>query len=236
MARTREPFRLVRIVDAALVLFMRDGYRRTGIADVARAAGVSQGTVLLYAKTKVALFELAFRRALNDSLDSIQLPYQGPPEHDLVAVLWARFGASGDPTTLTALANEARRDGSLSTTSVAAAAVVYDWLARNWRVIRLIEICAREWPDLARHFYSEYRRSVLHQLESCIRRDRDAGRLSVVTDPALAARFVLETCAFFAMHRHMAPDSSMDDSSTRVGILRLIESALRPSDELRLPP
>ncbi len=45
-----------RILDAALVLFGRHGYRRTSMADVAGQAGVSRASLYLYFADKNALF------------------------------------------------------------------------------------------------------------------------------------------------------------------------------------
>lgn len=50
----RERKRL-RIVEAATELFIRHGYRKTSIDEVARGAGVAKGTVYLYFKNKVEL-------------------------------------------------------------------------------------------------------------------------------------------------------------------------------------
>ena len=44
-----------RILKAATDLFIRHGYRRTSVADIARQAGVAKGTVYLYFKTKTEL-------------------------------------------------------------------------------------------------------------------------------------------------------------------------------------
>ncbi len=44
-----------RILKAATELFIRHGYRRTSVADIASQAGVAKGTVYLYFKTKTEL-------------------------------------------------------------------------------------------------------------------------------------------------------------------------------------
>ena len=45
----------VRILEAATGLFVRFGYRKTSIDEVARAAGVAKGTVYLYYRNKAEL-------------------------------------------------------------------------------------------------------------------------------------------------------------------------------------
>ena len=62
MARRRPPDRLPQIIDAAIDVFIRKGYRRTQMSDVARAAGVSQGSLYNYVESKDALFYLIIDR------------------------------------------------------------------------------------------------------------------------------------------------------------------------------
>jgi TetR/AcrR family transcriptional regulator, cholesterol catabolism regulator len=50
-----------RLVEVATALFMRHGYRKTSIDDVAAQAGIAKGTVYLYFKTKADLLVAAVR-------------------------------------------------------------------------------------------------------------------------------------------------------------------------------
>lgn len=52
------------IVKAAIALFAQNGFSQTNMSAVARAAGMSHGTVFLYFPTKEALFEAALREPL----------------------------------------------------------------------------------------------------------------------------------------------------------------------------
>src|SRR4051795_9962842 len=69
-ARTRE-----RICRAAETLFLRDGYARTTIRAVAKAAGVAEATIYLAFPNKGALLDAVIVRATRDnaseSLDAI---------------------------------------------------------------------------------------------------------------------------------------------------------------------
>ncbi|HZU14886.1 MAG TPA: TetR/AcrR family transcriptional regulator [Chloroflexota bacterium] len=57
------------ILDAAISLFARHGFAETGISDIARAAGVSHGTVFLYFPSKDALFRAAVLEPLEEFAD-----------------------------------------------------------------------------------------------------------------------------------------------------------------------
>src|SRR5437016_13389998 len=63
MARQPET-RLSDLIEAAIEVFIAKGYRRTQMADVARAARVSQGTLYNYVESKEALFYLIIDRGL----------------------------------------------------------------------------------------------------------------------------------------------------------------------------
>jgi AcrR family transcriptional regulator len=83
------------ILDAALGLFGRYGYRRTSIDDIAREAGIAKGTVYLSFRSKDEVF-----RALSESLVERMLAEAraasegpGPVERRLLAMAEAWFGA-----------------------------------------------------------------------------------------------------------------------------------------------
>jgi hypothetical protein len=50
-------------------------------------------------------------------------------------------------------------------------------------------------------------------------------------DAAIAARIVLETVSFFAMHRHTAPDSdSLASPATRETVVAVLHAAFVPAE------
>ena len=63
MARSIPDDRLARLVECATQVFITQGYRRTQMADVAKALGVAKGTLYLYVESKEALFDLVVRSA-----------------------------------------------------------------------------------------------------------------------------------------------------------------------------
>ena len=91
--RTPDDKRTV-ILDAALLLFGRYGYRRTSIDDIAREAGIAKGTVYLYFETKEAIFRALSRRVLDGVLAQARraAALRGTLEARLGAILGAKFG------------------------------------------------------------------------------------------------------------------------------------------------
>ncbi len=72
MARPLDPDKRRRLLDAAAVVFARDGYRHASVADVAEAAGVAKGGVYLYFESKEALFAEAFLSAFESDGDAMR--------------------------------------------------------------------------------------------------------------------------------------------------------------------
>lgn len=68
----RKDYRPGELLDAALEMFAERGYAATRLDDVARAAGVSKGTLYLYYPSKEDLFKAVVRSAILDWLSGFQ--------------------------------------------------------------------------------------------------------------------------------------------------------------------
>lgn len=77
-----------RILDAAAALLVRWGYRKTSIDDVAREAGIGQGTIYLHWKSKNDLFRAAIWRANQQVSEDLQQRIAADPEGGLPHRLW----------------------------------------------------------------------------------------------------------------------------------------------------
>lgn len=76
-AQLREERRTT-VRQAAVALFARNGFDGTSTADVAKAAGVSQGTVFVYFPTKEALYREAVLEPLAPTLELLRQLLTGP--------------------------------------------------------------------------------------------------------------------------------------------------------------
>ncbi len=77
-----------RILDAAVALLVRWGYRKTTIDDVAREAGVGKGTIYLHWKDKNELFLAAIWRASKQASDDMMQRVAADPEGGLFHRVW----------------------------------------------------------------------------------------------------------------------------------------------------
>ena len=225
MPRTRAPDRLEDIADGALDVFLQKGYRRTRMTDVAETAGVSPGLLYTYAASKEALFRLVLLRELGVGLDQTSLPAPTPSADDVQALIRRALRDLGTIPTLDAAADTADPTDA----SAELAAIVgehYDRVQRYRRVISLVERSSFDWPELADRFYRRGRRPFVSRLGEYIARRVKSGHFAPVPDPDVAARFVIETVAWFANHRYGDYDGAqIDDRLARDTVIRLIVAA-----------
>jgi AcrR family transcriptional regulator len=65
-----ESTRQVHVLEIALTVFARHGYRKTSIEDIAKAAGISRQGIYLYFKNKDEIFGASIQKALDDGLQA----------------------------------------------------------------------------------------------------------------------------------------------------------------------
>jgi AcrR family transcriptional regulator len=64
----KESARQAHVLETALTVFARHGFRKTSIEDIARAAGISRQGIYLHFKNKDEIFGAAIHKALDDGL------------------------------------------------------------------------------------------------------------------------------------------------------------------------
>ena len=220
--------RLQQLVDCATRVFIERGYARTQMADIAAALGVAKGTLYLYVESKEALFDLVARSAdtRRPFGDTSRLPIRTPTPGATISYVRERLAESQVPPALTkALARHRVDDirGELA----GIVRELYDTLASNRRGIKLLDCSARDDPELAGLWYEGARRGLIalltHYLEDRTRRKL----LRAFPDPSVAARLVIETVVFWAVHRHWDPHpQAVDESLARETMVRFLLGAL----------
>lgn len=144
---------------------MRRGYAATRMERIAERAGIAPGTPYLYAAGKDALFDLALRAAFHEPIPNPDSgPHRIPDRTSVIESTWRRVRERARFPRLERAADlpEVEDAGAELEEAVAE---LYDWLARHWRGIRIVEKCSIEWPELGLFFYRELRRGGLSLLE-----------------------------------------------------------------------
>lgn len=228
--RGRVPARpLAEVADAAVRVFIAKGFRSAGISDVARELGLSHGAVYTYADSKQSLLYLALLRVMDpEATAALEIPVVTPPTERIVEALKAWSAARGGLGALeSALATdpapsaEQARDGLARVVEE-----LYAFIEDNRLALKLFDSCSADLPELAEWFYVDTRRGLLEALGTYLRTRIQAGVLRPVPSVPVAARFIVETIAWFAMHRHGDPDSAMlSDADCRRTVQDLVAAA-----------
>ncbi len=210
MPRPRPQQRLAQLIDAAVDVFIAKGYRRTQMADVARAAGVSQGTLYNYVESKEALFHLIVDGAFSDTPLRVpdELPIRTPPLEATAARLRERMASEMRlPALGRALAASTAADPRAELEAIIRE--LYAMLEVTRRAADLIERSALDLPEFAELFWVKGRRGLIARLTRYLESRIARGALRPLSYPPTAARLILETVVWFARHRHTTPDSAM---------------------------
>ncbi|MDR3690216.1 MAG: TetR/AcrR family transcriptional regulator [Fimbriimonas sp.] len=204
MSRRASPDRRRQIAQAALEAFSASGFRRTQVSEIAKLAGVAPGTLYLYTASKETLFLAALHIALGEQPDQAF-----EDEQNLLETISVKLTLSKG---LPSLFQASRSDGYGVPPLEVIVEEVYDAVDRVAPAIRLVERCAQDWPELAALFYAELRPQLIQILTSYLAKGIEAGLLRPIPDLPLAARLILETIAWFAIHRHGDADGRFFDS------------------------
>ncbi|MFI5611614.1 helix-turn-helix domain-containing protein [Amycolatopsis sp. NPDC051903] len=232
--RGRVPARPVgEIAEAAARVLVEKGYRAAGVSDVSAALGLSHGAIYTYAKSKEALLYLALLRLIRpESLEELATPVPAPTPEEIVALVegWAT-GQAAFPT-LIAAAGRRPRSSAVAEEFGGIVDELYGFVERNRHLLALVERCAPDLPELAQYYFVHQRRTLLATLADYLRRRIRSRALRPVPDLSAAARFIVETIAWFAWHRSGDPDSAMlDDEACRRTVRHLLLSAFLPGPD-----
>lgn len=216
--------RLQALIESATRIFQQKGYHRAGMADIARDMGVAPGTLYLYVESKEALFDLVIRfHWLDERIVPEQLPLPTPPPGRTLERLHTRMAELSRLPALEAEASPAALKRVLEE--------IFDRVWRHREGILLIERSAQDWPELADLFYLRFRARVLAQLTAFFERLSRERWWPERTRPSIAARFVIETIAWFAMHRYRdRVPMTEDDAEIHDSVIGLLVRALGPRE------
>jgi AcrR family transcriptional regulator len=198
--------RLKELLTCATRVFVAQGYRQTQMADVAASMGVAKGTVYLYVESKEALFAACVRHADGEppALSELTLPLATPSPGALVAELQVALARESTPRALaTALARECVSDVRAELEQVVRE--LFAIAQRHRTVIKLMDRCGRDHPELAAVFYDRGRFAQVEQLTRYLDSRIERGALRPVPVAAVAARFIVETIVTWAVHMHWDP-------------------------------
>jgi len=226
MARQIPDDRLARLIDAATLVFIEQGYRRTQMADVAAAMGVAKGTLYLYVESKEALFDLVCRYADQRPAapSGVSFPVRSPKAGATLRYVRDELRRHQGVPALTAALSRKRTD-NVATELATIVGEFYDQLAANRRRIKLIDKSARDYPELAKLWFEGARAGFLELFADYLKARTMRGLIGPVPDVTATARLVLETIVFWAVHRHF--DSRPEHVSEEIARETVVQFVVR---------
>lgn len=230
MPRTIGPDRVEQLIRCATDLFIADGYRRAQMEDVAQALGVAKGTLYGYVDGKATLFDACVRCADGHEPlpDPSRLPLQAPKPGSTVASVQARLLKEvSDLELLAALTRNVSSGAADELKSIISD--LYTRMSRNRFGIKLVDRCAKDQPELAAVWFGQGRSGQHLALAQYLELRAGKGLLRRVPNTQVAARTVLETIAFWAVHRHWDPSpQSVDEASVQAAVVdQLLHGLIR---------
>lgn len=199
--RRKAENRINEIAKAAIICFGQTGYLRTQMSYVAKKAGVSTGTLYLYAANKEALFHLAVLALSKVDLNTIELPITSPGLEKTVEIIQGNIQNLAKWPKLDALlaANHTPRDEELGQ----ALLELYDLQYTNREAIWMVDRCSVDLPELDILAKANMRGQILEMFTQLIQRvDQDVKYKRSEIETKTSARAILETMAWASMHRH----------------------------------
>ncbi len=196
MAR-KQATTLTEIAEASLNHISRYGFKQTQMSDVAKAIGISAGTLYLYVENKEALLALASAFLLIKSeLEDAPLPFKAVPRERL-AKLFAETAESLAkwPTLDRAIVDKTSDPERFK----AVGYEMFDLMVENHRAIWFLDRLAFELPEFAPVQLNSVRGRTLRLLSKLL---LATGKTSIPPDGLpIIARGAIEILAWSAMHR-----------------------------------
>lgn len=149
------------ILDGARAVFLADGFDGASMNDIARAAGVSKGTLYVYFPSKVSLFEALIRH--DRSLQAEQLFQFGPQDDDDLERVLTRTGVG--------LMSEMCKPEHLAH-------------------LRMVIGAVAKYPRIGQAFFEAGPKSGARRLGEYLERQARAGRLSPMEAELAADQFI----------------------------------------------
>jgi AcrR family transcriptional regulator len=204
--------RFPEVLDAAVRVFARDGFKSARMSDVAREAGLSEAALYRYVDGKEGLFVLAIRHALlleplpaeGDPRDGF--PLTAPSLEEMIRQA-REFVAAEVPFGTLAQAMVAEPDDPAAELE-AILRELFSLEELTHRAADMIERSARELPELADLLNNGLRAPVLAALTGYLESRAETGALRATPHSAATARLVLETLTWFARHRYSDPSGA----------------------------
>ena len=204
--REKQLDRMARILEGAQILFLRAGYRRTQMADIAKETGIASGTLYNYFSSKEALFDFLLRRHMlqlpRSEWPAIPVPTPAPGSIlSLLKVEGRRV--SSLPSLMAAINCEDCESPRLELGQIVRE--YYRTHTTFQALISLVESSALDWPELAKLYREEVITALEQDFITYLRKRTRQGHFKPLPDLLASVRLIWETVHWFARIRPSDP-------------------------------
>lgn len=202
--------RIRTIHDAAVRLFLRQGYAQTQISHIAQAAGISVGSIYHDFTGKEAILRLILQCALDADFLERELPR--PIGDDLFPQLDNQLIAALEQSADSFAANLERAGWDYPFSALLSD--TFDVLSRHAVGCLFIEKNPRERPALTA-YYQQYRKTFFSTMTAYLDVFQKCGQLRALKEPELTAVLMIEQLSWWAMDVHWTAFETRDIAPER---------------------
>jgi AcrR family transcriptional regulator len=235
VARAIPEGRFTQLIEVATKTFVLRGYRLTQMSDIAEALGVAKGTLYGYVESKEALFDAAVRFAdgHGTSPEPSAFPLPAPVSGGTVQYIQRRLMEEASQLELVLVLSRPKGTRAKPNEFESIVRDLYRRMSRNRRVMKLVDRCAIDHPDLASVWFEQGRYGQVALLATYLEKQITEGKLRPVSNVQLAARMVLETIALWAIHMpwDASPRPFADDEVERAVVDMLVHAYVKENAE-----
>jgi AcrR family transcriptional regulator len=229
MPRQTPPGRAQDLARAACEVFIEKGYRRALMTDVAAHLGINHALLYKHVESKEALLELAARYATGQEAGLADgVPLATPPRGHALELLRNWIGAQAAlPVFRSALERGPGEDAPGELAGIIDE--FYGFIQHARLALSLMDSLVIDYPEFHELFVDQSKRSHIKLLAAFLSSRAASGGLRPIPDPEIAAHFLVESVAWFAMHRKDDPGTAaIDDERARSSVRELLLSAFVP--------
>jgi AcrR family transcriptional regulator len=226
MSRQTPPGRVQDLARAACEVFIEKGYRRALMTDVAARLEINHALLYRSVESKESLLELAARYAMDQAVDLTgDVPLPTPPRGHTLEMLrnWIREQASFPVFRAALKRSPGEQDAAAELDAIIDE--FYSFIERARLVLSLMDSLVIDYPEFNELFVNQSKRSHIEGLAAFLSSRASSGGLRTLPDPEIAAHFIVESVAWFAMHRKDDPSAAgISDERARSSMRGLLLS------------
>ena len=228
-SKSKKIKQLERIIEGAIRIFSSHGYRQAQMSDIAKEIGISPGTLYLYFESKEALFEYILKYIFlsEQNFKEIAFPIKSS-SRDFGFNTLKELYASSEPF---AYIKQMMRNKKVKNVQEEFEKIIrleFHFLSTYRNGITMLLNSTFHWPQLA-DIYTDSVKNYLDTLSSYLVLRIDQGFIRKLPDVPAAARMILETVAWFAVHRYKAMlQPNIDEKTAEETVVDLLVNSFIP--------